>query len=509
MYFSYADRVRNPFAKSIPLPDASPPGASPPGKPSRRTTGTPRRASDGGCPLDATVPAVLVRVDRNPFHHGTLGAARSLGRAGVPVHAVSEGPRGPLARSRYVVRTWRQPPQETGPDGIAAVLADVAEDLTGRAVLVPLDDHSAVAVDHLPPALADRFLLPAQPRRLAARVADKARLAEVCAAAGIAHPETAHPTSPAEAAEAVRALGAPAIAKWSRPWLLPPGSGLRSTTLVRTPAEAAALHARTAEAGSPLLIQHLLPYAPGRDWFCHAYADRGGHLAAGGTGRKVRAWPPGAGLTAAGRWEHDPRIDDCARRLVAMLGYRGVLDLDFRYDATGTTPYLLDFNPRPGAQFRLFTDHGGLDVVRALHLDLTGRPLPARAPAPGRRFTVGTYALLSAVRGERVGPAGGTGAGRAGREGAWWAADDPLPAAAMTAAWSAHLLARAARRLTTRPPRAPGERPVPGERSAAGEGAVPEKRPAPEKRPVPVPPSPVGDADDDQQKASSTACTTS
>ncbi|EFG64889.1 conserved hypothetical protein [Streptomyces sp. SPB074] len=361
----------------------------------------------------------------------------------------------------------------------------------------------------MPPALAARFPRPAQPPGLAARVADKARLAEVCAAAGIAHPETARPASPAEAAEALRALGAPAIAKWSRPWLLPPGSGLRSTSLVRTPAEAAALQARTAEAGSPLLLQHLLPYAPGRDWFCHAYADRAGRLAAGGTGRKLRAWPPGAGLTAVGRWEEDPRIADCARRLVATLGYRGVLDLDFRYDATGTTPYLLDFNPRPGAQFRLFTDHGGLDVVRALHLDLTGRPLPPRAPAPGRRFTVGTYALLSAARGERAGPGARKGAGRAGREGAWWAADDPAPAVAMTAAWSAHVLTRAARRLTPRPHPEPPEGSVPEGRSGAEGRPAPGGRPASGARPVSVPPPPAGDGADDQQKASSTACTTS
>ncbi|NEA40886.1 hypothetical protein G3I42_16720, partial [Streptomyces sp. SID11385] len=118
-----------------------------PAKPGRRPT----RASRPDGLLDTSVPAVLVRVDRNPFHHGTLGAARSLGRAGVPVHAVSEGPRGPLARSRYVVRTWRQPPPPTGPDGIAAVLAEAVRDLPGRAVLVPLDEHSAVAVDHLPP----------------------------------------------------------------------------------------------------------------------------------------------------------------------------------------------------------------------------------------------------------------------------------------------------------------------------------------------------------------------
>jgi hypothetical protein len=34
---------------------------------------------------------------------------------------------------------------------------------------------------------------------------------------------------------------------------------------------------------------------------------------------------------------------------------------------------LLDFNPRVGAQSRVFEDNGAVDRVRALHLDLTGR----------------------------------------------------------------------------------------------------------------------------------------
>jgi len=50
--------------------------------------------------------------------------------------------------------------------------------------------------------------------------------------------------------------------------------------------------------------------------------------------------------------------------------------------ATGAY-HLLDFNPRPGAQFRLFTDRAGTDVVRAQHLDLTGRAVPAGVAAYG------------------------------------------------------------------------------------------------------------------------------
>ncbi|MEV5447318.1 ATP-grasp domain-containing protein, partial [Streptomyces sp. NPDC052644] len=80
--------------------------------------------------FDTRVAAVLLRLDRNPFHHGTLGAARSLGRAGVPVHVVAGDPAEPVARSRYVRRCHARPAGE----GLAAVreaLAGVAGALGG------------------------------------------------------------------------------------------------------------------------------------------------------------------------------------------------------------------------------------------------------------------------------------------------------------------------------------------------------------------------------------------
>ena len=41
-----------------------------------------------------------------------------------------------------------------------------------------------------------------------------------------------------------------------------------------------------------------------------------------------------------------------------------------------------------GAQFRLFESAAGIDVVRARHLDLTGRAVPGAGQRPDRRFTV-------------------------------------------------------------------------------------------------------------------------
>ncbi|MGW0576766.1 ATP-grasp domain-containing protein, partial [Streptomyces sp. NPDC002920] len=285
---------------------------------------------------------------------------------------------------------------------------------------------------------------PQQPGAVPERVADKAELAGLCAAAGVPHPDTVVPDSAAQAASAALRLGLPVVAKWSRPWLLPTDSGLRSTLVLRSAHEARELYLRTEEAGSPLLLQAFLPAGPDRDWFFHGYADRSGTLRAGGPGRKLSAWPRRAGLTAVGEWTDNPQVRTLAERLTRNLGYRGILDLDFRRCGTTGDYHLLDFNPRPGAQFRLFADAGGLDVVRAQHLDLTHRPLPPRAPQPGRSFVVENYAPLAALR-------------RAprGRELAWYAPDDPVPGRALWALWGAHVGRRLRARLPGIPPASP------------------------------------------------------
>ncbi|MDX3753586.1 ATP-grasp domain-containing protein [Streptomyces sp. AK08-02] len=422
--------------------------------------------------LDTRVPAVLVRTDRNPFHHGTLGAVRSLGRAGVDVHLIADVAGSPVRRSRFVRQLHPPPRPGAAPADIARTLLRVASQIARPAVLIPLDDASAVAVGRARAELAPAFLLPQQPGALAERVADKAELAALCAALDMPHPPTLIPDSAADAAATAWHLGLPAVAKWSRPWLLPADSDLRSTVVVRSARQARELYLRTEEAGSRLLLQAFLPPGPDLDWFCHGYADRTGTVRGGGPGRKLHAWPRGAGLTAVGHWTPNASVQALTERLIGELGYRGIFDLDFRRCATTGAYHLLDFNPRPGAQFRLFTDSAGLDVVRAQHLDLTHRPLPEGVARPGRAFVVENYAPLSALR-----PA------PAGRELAWHAPDDLAPGWAMWALWARH----AARRLPTRLRRL-CERPGPDDtRARVVRQAVPE---------APQPPADGSPADD-------------
>ena len=158
------------------------------------------------------------------------------------------------------------------------------------------------------------------------------------------------------------------------------------------------------------MLQEYIPAAPGHDWFFHGYAGVSGATCQPAcTGVKDRSYPAHAGLTSFGRCVPNEALREAAAGLLARIGYRGIADLDLRLDDRDGQYKLLDFNPRLGAQFRLFTAAGGLDVVRAAYLDLTGQAGAAAAaadeggaagggePAAGRSFMVESYDPLSAI----------------------------------------------------------------------------------------------------------------
>jgi predicted ATP-grasp superfamily ATP-dependent carboligase len=128
--------------------------------------------------------------------------------------------------------------------------------------------------------------------------------------------------------------------------------------------------------------------------------------------------------------------------MASAIGFRGIADLDLRFDPRDAQYKLLDFNPRLGAQFRVFTTGTGVDVARAAYLDLTGQPVAAGEMTRGRRFLVENYDPLGAVGYWRRGELGLRSWVRSLRrvdEVAWLARDDLRPFGLMCArmAWRA------------------------------------------------------------------------
>jgi predicted ATP-grasp superfamily ATP-dependent carboligase len=399
---------------------------------------------------DAKTPAVVLKLDPNVMHHGGLGVIRSLGRMGVPVYGVHEGPLSPAASSRYLTGRCFWQPGTGDTERIRDGLVALADQIGRPAVLLPTDDAGAIFLAEHSEALRPWFIYPDQPRDLPRQVAGKFSLYELCRQLGVPSPAAAVPDSPGAARDFAAVAGYPVIAKLTTPWQ---DGRLRSTSIIADAAELNRAVAACARAGAGLMLQEFIPGGAGTDWFFHGYCDASSACRPAFTGVKERSYPAHAGLTCLGRSEPNADLRDHVTALLSRLGYRGILDLDLRLDRRDGQYKLLDFNPRLGAQFRLFRTTAGDDVATAAYLDLTGGDIADAEQVNGRRFVVENYDPLGALgywrRGE-LGLSSWLASLRGIDETAWFARDDLAPFGLMCLRMSARLVTRPVSRISAR-----------------------------------------------------------
>jgi predicted ATP-grasp superfamily ATP-dependent carboligase len=382
-------------------------------------------------PVDTGTPAVVLKFDPNVMHHGGLGIIRSLGRLGVPVYGVHEGPWAPAASSRYLAGRFFWQPSPADVERVLTGLLRLAERIGRPSVLLTTDDAGAIFLAEHGRGLRRWFCFPDPPRNLPRRLAGKYSLREVCRDLGIPSPRTVMPGDLREARDFAADAGYPLIAKLTTPWIKEAkGSLPRSTSRVGSQGELDRIYEACARSGAGLMLQEFIPGGPGHDWFFHGYCDADSVCRPAFTGVKDRSYPADAGLTSLGRSVENGKLRAEVITLLSKLGYRGILDLDIRLDSRTGEYHLLDFNPRLGAQFRVFRDTAGTDVARAAYLDLTNQPIPPGEQVNGRRFLVENYDPISALahlRHRDLSPREWLASLRQVDETAWFARDDLRP----------------------------------------------------------------------------------
>jgi D-aspartate ligase len=381
-------------------------------------------AADG---LDTSTAIVVFGLSRGALHHGALGIARSGGRLRIPVHRVARERWAPAAASRYS-RGWVSVPHDCTDEQILQTLFELAERI-GPALLIAVDDAGSVFVDTHSEALAARFVFPNQPHGLARELSSKRGMYELCQKHEVNTPESFFPDSEADLFRLARDVNYPIVAKCIDAGITP-ASAPRVEIANNLDELVHAYRLMESPQGSNVMLQEYIPGTPESVWMFNGYFDAGSECRVGFTGKKIRQAPPYTGATTLGVCETNPAVYDTTTRLMKALGYRGILDIGYRFDARDGRYKLLDVNPRIGGTFRLFVGDGEVDVLRAMYLDLTGQPVPATAQQEGRRWIVEPLDITSSVvyrrRGDITLP-GWVRSLKHVREAAWFAADDPLP----------------------------------------------------------------------------------
>jgi D-aspartate ligase len=394
-----------------------------------------------------SLPVVVLQRAGGTFQHGVLGIVRSLGRMGVRVYLFHHDARCPAAASRFC-RGIVHCPADAPDEVVLERLLEYGGE-SGPAILIPTDDDSALLVETYADELRECFRFPDQPDGLAEALSNKREMARLCEEYDVPTPWTHAVVDRDDLLSHAPEITYPVMVK-----SIDGARTFRRTgERMRIVEDAAALVRAYDELEDPevpnLLLQEYIPGGSESVWMLNAYFDSGSDCLMAVTGRKLRQLPPDTGVTTLGVCVPNPDVEETTRRFMKAIGYRGVLDIGYRYDERDGQYKLLDVNPRVGATFRLFACTGGIDVVHAMYLDLTAQEIPFSRPQWGRKWMVENFdasASLGYYRDGRLTPRRWLMSLRGVDEVGWFAPDDPGPFLRMASAYLGRISGRVASR---------------------------------------------------------------
>jgi D-aspartate ligase len=376
--------------------------------------------------LEDTSTPVVVLVSH---HHVGIGIARSLGRMGVAVYGIDSDRFSPMFVSRYCRGAFIWDFHNAPVKDSIAFLTEVSRKIGRRALLIPTSDLGAMFLAEQSDRLADKYIFPERSAALVRSLCNKQEMYYLARQCNVDTPETAFPRTRGDVFEYLKTASFPILLKPI--YNLVPGLKPWRMMIVNTAQELFDHYDAVEDPDRPnMMLQEYIPGGDEMTWTFNGYFDQNGECQMAFTGRKLRNFPAYFGQASLAVCAKNDRVEKTTLGFMKSIGYRGPLDLGYRYDVRDGRYKVNDINPRVGAMFRVFVGENGMDVVRALYQDMTGHPVtPAGAPE-GRKWIVEDVDLLSSIRYWRDGKLTlkeWINSLRGVRELTFLAADDPLP----------------------------------------------------------------------------------
>jgi predicted ATP-grasp superfamily ATP-dependent carboligase len=345
-------------------------------------------------PIQHSTPVVVLNWSRQ----GGIGLVRSLGRLGIPVWGVNSRRLSPPSFSRYLTgRIWWDFDSHTSEESLEFVCG-IAKELGTKPILLPTTDSEALFVAEHDLALRNYYLFPAMPPGLAQSLASKRDMFFLAKRHCIPTPECVFPTCHKDVEQYAKSGIFPVMFKGIDGGLLQKTAG-KKMIVVRSPGQLLDYYDRFEDPSHPnVMLQEYIPGGDDTVWMFNGYFNESSDCLLGITGKKIHQYPVHTGLTSLGVCLLNQEVFDLTQAFMRAVGYRGILDIGFRYDARDRKYKVLDVNPRIGASFRLFVAQNGMDMVRALYLDLTGQPVEIGTARDGRKWVVEDLDFISCTR---------------------------------------------------------------------------------------------------------------
>lgn len=207
----------------------------------------------------------------------------------------------------------------------------------------------------------------------------------------IAHPKTFFPKDKEEAKAASRLLSYPCIVKpvYTTYFRLDFHTKL---FVARSSEELLSFYRKAYEKKHQVMLQEIIPGDAGAMFGFNAYYDRTGAVHGGFVYQRIREWPLGFGNGCYIRSVEQPMLSQITSLFIKKLGYHGIVDAEFKYDARDNTYKFIEMNPRIWMQ-NSFPTRFGKNLPYFAYLDALGKPIPEESQCYQKKTVRWVYFL--------------------------------------------------------------------------------------------------------------------
>jgi D-aspartate ligase len=342
-----------------------------------------------------TLPPVIIM---NMYYSG-LAIARDLAGAGIKVVGLSSDHNIYGNFTRFC--TVRQAPSsQAEPERLVEYLQKTSNELRG-AVIFPTRDADVVFLDRYREQLAGyRLSIPS--REALNLVLNKGSLARAARSAGIAVPRTVVIQSADELKSVSEAVGFPCVMKPVSAHLWHGGNrwetvGCRKAFRVDSPEILEREYKQVAAVSPEVLVQEWIPGSSNEIVIMGGYFGNNSRALGYFCARKLVQEPEDFGTGCLVQNLPLEELIEPSARLCQSLNYRGMAEIEYKYDANTREYKLIEINARHWDWHQL-AHMSGVNLTRVAYSDLTGHALDSSTSGkPGGKWIAEDAFMLHAA----------------------------------------------------------------------------------------------------------------
>jgi D-aspartate ligase len=343
-------------------------------------------------------PAAIVM---NMFYTG-LGIARSLGERGIPVIGLTAH-RGIYGNYTRYATVRVCPDSREEPEALLPFLLKLGAELPERAIIFPTRDDDVLFLDRFRESLSRYFDLVLPRKEVVRACLDKWESYLQACQAGVESPRCWLVQGEQDLASAAEEISYPCVMKplsshlwrqnnnWER-------VGGRKAIAIDTRQQLVAEYAQISLADSRVLIQEMIPGGDDQLFIAACYLNKDSHLVASFTAQKLLQCPAGFGTGCIVQTVDRRELIEPAAALLQRMGFSGIAEVEFKWDAACGRYKLIEINPRPWEQHALGRA-SGVDLIYIAYCEHAGLPAPVtRTGEPGHKWVAEDVYLTTALR---------------------------------------------------------------------------------------------------------------